>query len=192
METFAESEPEQLSMWTSSAAASPARTSATPATRPESTARVVGYGQSTPELLASYDRDSSSWRTSQHCWLEGLAGYSETWPRSGLMRNGTAYQLPPLAVPSPATGSSSWPTLKASDADQVTRNLDYFKRRRMIAPDLPVIVALCTPPTASGIYGRLTPTWCEWLMGFPIGHTALDASETASFQASRKSSAEPS
>ena len=28
------------------------------------------------------------------------------------------------------------------------------------------------------IGGQLNPTWCEWLMGFPIGWTDLNASET--------------
>jgi DNA (cytosine-5)-methyltransferase 1 len=26
--------------------------------------------------------------------------------------------------------------------------------------------------------GQLNPTWVEWLMGFPIGHTDLEPSET--------------
>ena len=36
--------------------------------------------------------------------------------------------------------------------------------------------------------GRLNPTWVEWLMGYPTGWTALDASETPSSRRSRKSS----
>ena len=66
-----------------------------------------------------------------------------------------------------------WPTVKASDGDQYTRNLDYFKRRQLVSPDLPVMVALRTPPTPQGFYGRLNPDWTEWLMGFQIGWTAL-------------------
>jgi hypothetical protein len=37
-------------------------------------------------------------------------------------------------------------------------------------------------------HGQLNPTWVEWLMGFPIGWTALDASETPSSRNGRKSS----
>ena len=29
--------------------------------------------------------------------------------------------------------------------------------------------------TKIGEFGRLNPTWVEWLMGFPPGHTDLDA-----------------
>src|SRR3990167_186026 len=37
--------------------------------------------------------------------------------------------------------------------------------------------------------GQLNPTWVEWLMGFPLGWTELDVSETQSFRKSRSSSA---
>jgi hypothetical protein len=36
--------------------------------------------------------------------------------------------------------------------------------------------------------GALNPTWVEWLMGFPLGWTALDASETPSSRKSSRSS----
>jgi hypothetical protein len=36
--------------------------------------------------------------------------------------------------------------------------------------------------------GSLNPTWVEWLMGFPLGWTALDASATPSSRKSSKSS----
>jgi len=34
--------------------------------------------------------------------------------------------------------------------------------------------------------GTLNPTWVEWLMGFPIGHTVLEHWETRSSRKSRK------
>jgi hypothetical protein len=40
--------------------------------------------------------------------------------------------------------------------------------------------------------GALNPTWVEWLMGFPLGWTALDASATPSSRRSSKSSGEQS
>jgi hypothetical protein len=71
---------------------------------------VAAYGQSLPDSLASYDPDTQSWRTSQHCFIEGLTVFSETFPRSGMMRNGTAYRLPPLVPLTDATESGLWPT----------------------------------------------------------------------------------
>lgn len=40
--------------------------------------------------------------------------------------------------------------------------------------------------------GRLNPEFCEWLMGYPIGHTELKPSEMPSSHRSRKSSGEQS
>ena len=99
----------------SSAAASPARTFPVPERVPGLTASAAAYGASSPVSLANYDPDTSSWRTSQRSFLEGWTVFSQTWPRSGTMRNGTAYRLPPLVPLTDATGSGSWPTPTASD-----------------------------------------------------------------------------
>jgi len=42
-------------------------------------------------------------------------------------------------------------------------------------------------PLSEQIGGSLNPTWVEWLMGFPLGWTALEPSETPSSRRSRKS-----
>jgi hypothetical protein len=39
---------------------------------------------------------------------------------------------------------------------------------------------------ATQVGGALNPTWVEWLMGFPLAWTALDASATPSCRKSRK------
>ena len=71
----------------------------------------LDYGQSYVELLATYDHHSRSWRTSQLCLLEGWAELSETWPRSGMTVNGTAYQLQPLVHLTDGIASGLLPTL---------------------------------------------------------------------------------
>ena len=68
-----------------------------------------------PELLAMFDLDSSSWRTSQLCLFEGLTLFSGDWPRSGMTVNGIAYRLPVLALRTDAIGSGLLPTPTASD-----------------------------------------------------------------------------
>src|SRR5882724_12133256 len=60
-------------------------------------AAAAAFGQNTPDLFASYDRATSSWRTSQACLVSGWEPFSETWPRSGMMRSGRLFRLPPLA-----------------------------------------------------------------------------------------------
>src|SRR5690242_12188314 len=56
----------------SSAAVSPARTSRAPASRWGSLENALASGSNTPASFANYDPASSSWKTSQHCLLEGL------------------------------------------------------------------------------------------------------------------------
>ena len=100
---------------TQSAEASRARTLARRAKVQELKAKGPGYGVSTRALLASYDHKSSSWRTSQRCLVEGLTEFLETWPRSGMMQNGTAYQLPPLVRLTDETASGLWLTPTATE-----------------------------------------------------------------------------
>ena len=65
------------------------------------------------------------WNTARDAWeepdthgllCEHLAVFSETWPTSGMTRNGTAYALPTSAPVTPASGSSLLPTPTTQDA----------------------------------------------------------------------------
>lgn len=119
MVTFDLFAPAPSSESTSSAADSRARTSALPGAVLVLTASAADYGASTPESLASFDPATSSWRTSQRCLGGDLTAYSETWPRSGTMRNGTLYRLPPLVRLIAGIGSGSLlPTPCESNADR--------------------------------------------------------------------------
>lgn len=76
---------------------------------------------------------AGNWTTPQRDLLNphGLAAFSETWPRSGSMRSGTAYRLPPLAPLTFGTGFGSSPfvpTPTAGDAKSSgSRNLEGSK-----------------------------------------------------------------
>lgn len=159
-----------------------ARTSATAAKRKVSKGSGADCGKNKHASFVKYDRDSHSWKTSQRCFLGEWGSFSETWPRWGLMLDGECWELPTLEAIRPEKGYGLWPTLKASDGEQRTKNLRYFERRLSIAPDLPVIVALNTSPTPKGFYGRLNPDWCEWLMTWPTKWTALEPLETGKIQ----------
>jgi hypothetical protein len=67
-------------------------------------------GPSTPVWLANYAPALSLWKTSQLCLDGDLEQFSETWPRSGMTRNGTAFLLPPLVLRTYGTGFGSSPT----------------------------------------------------------------------------------
>ena len=127
-----------------------------------------GSGLSSRDSFAQHDPHTSSWKTSRVSLLDGgWESYLETWPPSGMTRNGQAYRLPPL-VPRTSVGESLlWPTPTArdwrSDKGKQTDQELYGTRGRPL-------------PRVAG--GMLNPTWVEWLMGFPAGWTELEPSET--------------
>ena len=184
-----------------------ARTSQRRVAGQESKAPAPDYGASTPVLLARYDRATSSWRTSQLCLDGDLTVFSETFPRSGMTRNGTAYRLRPLVRLTAGTGCGLWPTPRASEAMANGRpgRPDADARLEDVVANWPTPQArdstnragqphrylvekrynLQDALAAREIRGSLNPTWVEWLMGFPLGWTDLEASAT---QPSRKTS----
>ena len=166
--------------------ASRAKTSALPAAATAWTESEADFGAKWRAWFAKWSPSSCEWRTPQCSLLEDSELFSETWPRSGLMRAGTCYLLPTVAGLNRESGCGSWPTLKASDGQQFSRNFAYFERRAKVARDLPVTVGLKTPPTPSGFYGRLNPAWTEWLMGWPIGWTASEPLEMDKFHEWRR------
>ena len=123
--------------------------------------------------LAKYDRATRSWRTCQGSLTPDTSDESSvTWPNSGTMRRGVCSPLEPLEHTTCAHESGFVPTPTKCDHKGSGRlrlergannNLrDWFKiRYRFLYP--PVAVA-------------------EYLMGWPIGWTALAPLETDKFQ----------
>lgn len=78
------------------------------------TVHALDYGAKSRDWLARLAPTDSSWRTAQTS-LQSMGAltselYSGTWPRSGCMSNGIAYQLPPLTHPTSVIASGSWRT----------------------------------------------------------------------------------
>jgi hypothetical protein len=193
----------------SSAAASPAKTSALLGAEPVLPESAAGFGVKWLASLAWLDRNTSSWKTWQRCLVEGWATFSETWPRSGLMRNGTAYQLPPLVPLTGEIASGLWPTPRANDRKKLG-NIANDPRNGLpaaarywptpISRDKRTVKGGKRVPNARGSEplitvaaqadgldnGRLNPRWVEWLMGFPDGWTELAPSEMPSSRKSQK------
>jgi len=166
---------------------------ASPSASPESVTDMkipVGCGRNSPVSLASYDHNTQSWKTSLDCVQKASGKSSETWPATGMMRNGQVYLLPPLVRRTSVIGSSLWPSPRASDASggtayhQPPSRMGGFALKEIIArPEM------WPTPTANrwsglqshgenAILGPLNPTWVEWLMGFPAEWTDLEHSET--------------
>jgi hypothetical protein len=191
-----------------SAGDSPVRTLVKPAGARASTGLGQVFGGNTPGSLASYDPASSSWKTSQLSLVAGLDGFSETWPRSGMMLGGIAYQLSPLAPLTRGIASGLLPTLVASNTKAVALRSGGRPPRNWLKP-LPTMVArdcrsikgAARAPNAQGgeplsvqvaqalgvTSGALNPTWCEWFMGYPAEWTACMALAMPSSRKSRKS-----
>ena len=140
---------------TSSVAATPASRSPMPENAEQKPTNATSFpGSLTP--FAYFDPDMQCWKT----WLvtsqQDSEQYLGRWPRCGMTANGTAYQLPPSAHRIEGIDSSSllWtPTAKAN------YSAPSFADRK-------------------GLSGYRSPTWVEWLMGFPQGWTDLEDLET--------------
>jgi hypothetical protein len=200
METSNSSTGAQLSLWTSSVADTPASHSAQQESDEAQTILdTCGRGCETP--LAHYGPDTRSWRTFEDISLWGDLPSLESLPKSGMTRNGVLYPQPEWERLIDVSGSSSWPTPRSSAA--MAENLDNVRRRverrGRLGAKLEESVAMWPTPTtvdtftpksrsnptlgdaarkADGNNGKLNPTWVEWLMGFPLGWTDLEDSET--------------
>ena len=60
--------------------------------------------------LAKFDQDSYSWKTAQCSFIEESGESLETFPQSGMTRNGLLWELPTLAHRISATASGLWRT----------------------------------------------------------------------------------
>lgn len=220
-------------------AVSHARTPARPEAAQALTATARAYGRNCAELLATFDPSTRLWKTCQGCLLaigaDGMAEYSETWPRSGMAASGTAYRLPVLVPITNGTGYGLLPTPAASDygtsqngvngisgenerPSANTPSLPHMARHGLLPKLIPTPTAGdakasgsrntessranpglsltdwlrgdggtgrgqgspsdCAESCSAGEPGPLAPEFVEWLMGFPIGWTDLEASVT--------------
>ena len=185
---------------------SPVRTYHRPDTALELEAKKVDCGLSSPGSLARYNPLEYSWRTAHALSPEVWMLYSETLPAWGTMRNGELF-LRPIpeeiisvresgSVPIPIeqavsvcptdicqeTGGGNltrlrYPTPRACSAMSATLtesnyNQQYFQ-------NLETVLVRRFPEVLGK---RINPEWLEWLMGWPIGWTALLPLETDRFQ----------
>lgn len=227
---------------TSSAAASRARTSASPAAAKESKRSAPASGRSSRGSSARSGRSGSSSRTSRlsarpdassdaaaaageerrqdeiarlvgGTWVQpqtdllsplGSAEFFGTWPRSGMMRSGTAWKLPSLAPPTCAIVSGSspgelLPTPVSADAKRGTGT--YRRGSRTLKGMIEVHLTeqlLPTPRSCSGLRssgsnrselsnatGRKLGAsgligLTSWMLGFPEAWTSCQPSEQPS------------
>jgi hypothetical protein len=168
METSSESTGEQLSLWTSFAEATHASHSATlEGDKANKTQDTYGPGLGTP--LAHLDPATRSWRTSEDISLWGDYPLLQTLPISGTTQSGVLYQQPDWEPLIDVKGSLLWPTPRAA----MWKNRKWWRRPSgNHHGNLEEVGALKKPELLGQ---EMNPEWIEWLMGFPIGWTELEA-----------------
>lgn len=141
--------------------------------------------------LASFDRDTCSWKTSQTSLLTDSEPYSQTLPRSGMTRNGFVYELPIVGRLTKEIDGGYLATPTCTSNQLAPSMMKHKSCRAMAAAMLPTPTAhdakkgaypseynRNTPGIAVVLGGKPAPTFQEWQMGWPINHTALKASGT--------------
>jgi hypothetical protein len=119
---------------------------------------------------------SSSWKTSQPLELEVFLKSSMPLQKSGMIVGGLVY-LPQMLEPlTREKDGFSWPTPCARDwKDSMSKEKARGQFKKRDSPSLSLTII-----KDNG--GQLNPQWVEWLMGYPIGHTELNAWATAWFR----------
>jgi hypothetical protein len=159
------------------------------------------YGHGLEKPLADYDPTTQSWRMFGGIYLWGEYQLLATLPPSGMTVNGELFLQPawepitgetelllwPTPTAHPETSNAKgqfknptlsdavnqYPTMSASGmGNEGSRN----KLQKLV--DNGYLTNEEKRAMTAGNGGRLNPTWVEWLMGFPLGWTDLEDSET--------------
>lgn len=163
-----------------------AQTSATLAQTPVSdlgsTAPEAAFGERCSGWFARFDQESSLWKTLQLSLFGGWSEFSGTWPRSGTIASGNAYQREPLAPPISEIESTWLPTIGFNEFKGAG------KARFLGSPSFRGAKMSEGLRTCKEDPIYLHPSFAELAMGYPIGWTVLEDAETQSSQASRNGS----
>ena len=127
------------------------------------------------ESLASLDPDKSFWRTYQPLFQTDSPQYCGTWPRWGMTLDGVAYRHPMSEQTIDETGGGCLPTPTTSQDYKPIRKFTPSERNGTHGKMLVGVIGHKNPNLV-GQY--LNPAMVEWVMGFPIGWTDLERSET--------------
>jgi hypothetical protein len=157
------------------------------------------YGRSVFGYAANYDQGSHSLRTFQGCLSlmedEPSTEFLATWQRSGMIVSGILSPLFPLVRVIGANDSGCLPTPQAQDAKgyipQAAKSQLMGIMHRKSGADISKDMKHCPvfyPAFMQTGSRKWNPYFFERIMGYPTGHTKLDASEIPSFRKSRKSS----
>ena len=153
----------------------------------------VTSGLKSEESFAKLNRDGS-WVKMSRGYVQAnlensLVEFCGTWPKWGMVSGGVAGRLPILEPPTIENGSSLWPTPMCPTHHNIGTMQEWGGSANKIRT-LPTPSARDhksgkgsqvreghAPPLTDIVGGLLNPRWVEWLMGFPLGWSNLNASE---------------
>lgn len=165
----------------------------------------VVFSSRSPDLSESVNLDLFSWKTSLPSEPVEEKEWLKNWPRSGMTVDGQLFRPPQLEPHTKETGGFYWPTPSASSygsnkggasgrAGKDRPSLETMARKNLWptprasdqngpawrtnqakGDNLPKAVQ------RQSSTGQLSPMWVEWLMGYKIGWTELDALATQWF-----------
>lgn len=175
METSRNLTEANLSESISSAEDSPAKISASPESEPESTVSEAGSGANIHGFLGCFDPGLYSLRTSQVCLQTNQCDeFSETFPRSGTMRNGRVYRRESLVSLTSVIESCWLPTIGKQEYKGSSRKRFKGSKHYRGAKMAEGLRTCANDPQ------YINPSFAEVVMGFPIQWTELGLSETPS------------
>jgi hypothetical protein len=145
-------------------------------------------------LQGRWDTQTSSWKTLQTSFLTDSEPSLETWPRWGMSAGGFVYKHRMSGQTMNVIDGSSMQLLATptATANQLYPSMMKHKSCRNLAMAmLPTPTAhnakeggypsehqRNTPTLAAVLGGKINPQYTEWMMGWPLDHTALRQSET--------------
>lgn len=155
------------------------------------------FGGNVSESLASYDHESSCWKTSQLSLFEEDEKWLGRLPKSGMTRNGKLYQLgcsvrlisandgsQSVMLPTPTAKANQtaptmrkhWkgilPTPTVNDSKNNPSTPSQWNRDNSLNVEAAKAIGYTKETIGEKMY--LNPQFVEWMMGFPTGWTDLE------------------
>jgi hypothetical protein len=154
----------------------PVRTSQQQAIAQDSMGKEADCGEKWRGWLARLDPDSSLWRTAQCSLITGLEESLQTFPTSGLMRDGLLWEQTRSALNTDEKESGLLPTPTARDFNGHTITKKRPKGFNRVLPNV--------FKQEFQLHGQCYPhpTFSESLMLWPVGWTDLKPLEMGKFQ----------
>lgn len=157
----------------------PVRTSPAPGNAQASPESAAASGPKWPELSEMCVLGMSSSKTHKNWFGVALDKSCTTFPQWGTMRDGVWWELTTPELLTKGTVSGSWPTPDKRDSKPEGYAAGLRRLEKYSTCGLETAVRL---RSGGVVGGHLSPDWCEWLMGWPIGWSELSASGTDKFQ----------